>query len=50
MKKCELVDDDGWRPGANCQVPAQPEPTTGFDPDAEALVKVITDQILSQMK
>jgi L-fuculose-phosphate aldolase len=50
MKECELCDNDGWRPGANCQVPAQAEPTTGFDPDAEALVKVITDQILSQMK
>jgi L-fuculose-phosphate aldolase len=50
MKECELCDNDGWRPGANSPVPAQAEPTTGFDPDAEALVKVITDQILSQMK
>jgi L-fuculose-phosphate aldolase len=50
MKECELCDNDGWRPGANCPLPAEAEPTTGFDADAEALVKVITDQILSQMK
>ena len=50
MKECELCDSSEWRPGTNCQVPAQAEPTVGFDADAEALVKVITDQILSQMK
>jgi L-fuculose-phosphate aldolase len=50
MKECELCDSSEWRPGVNCQVPAPTEPTVGFDADAEALVKVITDQILSQMK
>jgi L-fuculose-phosphate aldolase len=50
LKECELCDNDEWRPGVTCQVPAKPEPTVGFDTDAEAAVKAITDQILAQMK
>lgn len=49
MKECELCDSGEWRPGATCAAP-QGEPTVGLDPDAEAAVKAITDQILSQMK
>jgi len=49
MKECELCDSGDWRPGV-CQTESTSEPTTGLDPDAEAAVKAITDQILSQMK
>lgn len=50
LKECELCDNDEWRPGVTCKVPAKTEPTTGFDAEAEAAVKAITDQILAQMK
>jgi L-fuculose-phosphate aldolase len=51
MKECELCDSGDWRPGAVCQSPESNEqPTLGLDPDAEAAVKAITDQILAQMK
>jgi L-fuculose-phosphate aldolase len=50
MKECELCDSGDWRPGATCTAPQSGEPTIGLDPDAEAAVKAITDQILSQMK
>ena len=50
LKECELCDNDEWRPGVTCQVPAKAEATAGVDADAEAAVKAITDQILAQMK
>lgn len=50
MKECELCDNAEWRPGVNCTVPPKAEAAIGFDPEAEAAVKAITDQILSQMK
>jgi L-fuculose-phosphate aldolase len=52
MKECELCDNAEWRPGANCQTSSAAPPTSNpaLDPDAEALVKVITDQILSRLK
>ena len=50
MKECELCDNDEWRPGVMCQDSGETEPTIGFDADAEAAVKAITDQILAQMK
>ncbi len=51
MKECELCDSGDWRPGATaCQTSPQGEPTIGLDPEAEAAVKAITDQILAQMK
>jgi len=49
MKECELCDSGDWRPGV-CQDQTSQEPTVGLDPDAEAAVKAITDQILAQMK
>lgn len=49
LKECELCDNDEWRPGVTCQVPAKDEPA-GFDKDAEAVVQAVTDQILAQMK
>ncbi|MEK7707063.1 MAG: class II aldolase/adducin family protein [Verrucomicrobiota bacterium] len=50
LKECELCDNDQWRPGVTCAVPPKESPTTGFDPEAEAAVQAITDQIMSQMK
>ena len=50
MKECELCDTGDWRPGATCQLPAKETPTVGLDPQAEEMVKAITDQILAQMK
>jgi hypothetical protein len=50
MKECELCDSSEWRPGATCQATQSGEPTIGLDPEAEAAVKAITDQILAQMK
>jgi L-fuculose-phosphate aldolase len=50
MKECELCDSGDWRPGASCQSSQSGEPTVGLDPEAEAAVKAITDQILAQMK
>jgi L-fuculose-phosphate aldolase len=50
MKECELCDNAEWRPGVSCQAPSSVAPTVGLDPDAEAAVKAITDQILARMK
>jgi len=50
LKECELCDNDEWRPGVACAVPAKDTPTTGLDAEAEKAVQAITDQILSQMK
>lgn len=50
LKECELCDNGDWRPGVTCAVPAAPAPAAGPDVEAEALVKAITEQILSQMK
>jgi L-fuculose-phosphate aldolase len=50
MKECELCDSGEWRPGATCQTNTSSEPTIGLDAEAEAAVKAITDQILSQLK
>ena len=50
MKECELCDSSDWRPGTTSQATTSQEPTIGLDPEAEAAVKAITDQILAQMK
>ena len=50
MTECELCDNAEWRPGVACQVETKAETTVGLDPDAEAAVKAITDQILAQLK
>ncbi len=49
MKECELCDTGDWRPGAQCAVPTRNEETVGLDPDAEAAVKAITEQIMARM-
>jgi L-fuculose-phosphate aldolase len=50
LKECELCDNDQWRPGVTCAVPPKETAGTGFDPEAEAAVQAITDQIMAQMK
>ena len=50
LKECELCDNDEWRPGVACAVPAKPEASAGYDSEAEAAVQAITDQILAQLK
>jgi len=52
LKECELCDNDGWRPGVTCAVPGRessaPPAKETTDPQAEALVQSITDQIMSR--
>jgi L-fuculose-phosphate aldolase len=50
MKECELCDTGDWRPGVSCALPAKETPTVGLDPQAEEMVKMITDQLMAQMK
>jgi L-fuculose-phosphate aldolase len=50
LKECELCDNDEWRPGVACAVPAKESPITGLDSEAEKAVQAITDQILARMK
>ena len=50
LKECELCDNDQWRPGVACAVPAKPEAGAGYDSEVEAAVRAITDQIMAQMK
>src|SRR6266568_1651085 len=51
LKECELCDNNEWRPGVMCGVPssapANASPSAAPDPEAEALVQAITDQIMS---
>jgi L-fuculose-phosphate aldolase len=50
LKECQLCESDEWRPGATGEAPQAAEPTIGIDPDAEAAVKAITEEILARMK
>ena len=54
LKECELCDNDEWRPGVTCAVspngPAEHGRTATSDPEAEALVQAITDQIMNGSK
>ncbi len=50
LKECELCDNDEWRPGVQCAVPAEKVEPAEANPEAEKLVQAITDQILAQMK
>jgi L-fuculose-phosphate aldolase len=49
LKECELCDNDGWRPGVSCQVERHQESAASADPEAEAAVQAITDQIMAQI-
>jgi L-fuculose-phosphate aldolase len=51
LKECELCDNDGWRPGVTCAVDHEsstPASKEAADPQAEALVQAITDQIMNR--
>ncbi|HTL58343.1 MAG TPA: class II aldolase/adducin family protein [Candidatus Limnocylindrales bacterium] len=56
LKECELCDNDGWRPGVTCALPGsvcgngngQTASSSASDPEAEALVQAITDQIMAR--
>jgi L-fuculose-phosphate aldolase len=50
LKECELCNNDEWRPGASCAVPPRPVDGAAQDEQAEALVRTITDQIMSRLK
>ena len=50
LKECELCDNDEWRPGVQCALPARTDATTGYDAEAESAVRAITEQIMAQMK
>ncbi len=50
MKECELCDNDEFRPGTVCEItPAPSNETIALNPEAEALVKVLTDEIVARM-
>jgi L-fuculose-phosphate aldolase len=53
LKECELCDNNEWRPGVSCAVPAHPNSAVDGAPapqdaEAEALVQAITDQIMAR--
>ena len=52
LKECELCENDGWRPGVVCALPSNGSTpvasTLQADPEAEALIQAITDQIMSR--
>jgi L-fuculose-phosphate aldolase len=51
LKECELCDNNEWRPGVTCAVPAkEAADATSLDGDAEAAVQAITEQIMARMK
>src|SRR5438445_2799192 len=52
LKECELCDNAEWRPGVECAVTSKATSpiAAGYDPEAEAAVQAITEQILSQLK
>jgi L-fuculose-phosphate aldolase len=51
LKECELCDNNEWRPGVTCGLPNAStdsgSSTAQSDPDAEALVQAITNQIIA---
>ena len=52
-KECQLCDNAEFQPGAVCRIPGQESsaPTSSpFDPEAEKIVKELTDQILKAMR
>lgn len=52
LKECELCDNEGWRPGVTCALPShesiKASGSEAADPQAEALVQAITDQIMNR--
>lgn len=55
LKECELCDNNEFRAGVSCEVPAKPvskAPAAGSasDSNVEAIVKAVTDQIMANLK
>jgi L-fuculose-phosphate aldolase len=52
LRECELCDNAEWRPGVSCRVPAADERDAGtaLDPEAETLVRQITDRLVPSSK
>ena len=51
LKECELCDNDEWRPGVTCAVPAKGGGSgSATDPEAETVIKAVTDEILNRLK
>jgi L-fuculose-phosphate aldolase len=50
LRECELCDNADWRPGVTCAVPPRAAPEADLDPEAEAAVQAITDQIMARLK
>ncbi|MHB8523484.1 MAG: class II aldolase/adducin family protein, partial [Limisphaerales bacterium] len=50
LKECELCDNAEWRPGVTCAATAEKNESAAADPEAEALVQRITDEIVERMK
>jgi L-fuculose-phosphate aldolase len=53
LKECELCDNNEWRPGVTCALPqnnGHSTPNVSLDPEAEAIVQAITDQIMSSQR
>jgi len=50
LKECRLCDNDKRRPGATRAVPPMEGADAKKDPEAEAAVRAITDQILNKLK
>jgi len=54
LKECELCDNDQWRPGVTCNVPAvadkdgEAAAASRLDAETEALVQAITHQIMAR--
>jgi L-fuculose-phosphate aldolase len=48
LKECELCDNSEWRPGVACVTPPPAAPAAA-DPEAEALVRSITEMIIAKM-
>jgi len=49
LQECQLCDNSDFRPGVVCQAPGSggAQPTAALNPQAEEIVKKITDQILA---
>ncbi|MDE2642160.1 MAG: class II aldolase/adducin family protein [Verrucomicrobiota bacterium] len=52
LKECELCDNDEWRPGVSCAVPASGggNDAPAGDPEAETVVQAVTAEIMNRLK
>ena len=52
LKECELCDNDEWRPGVTCAVPAKGGDSAkpAGDSEAENVVQAVTAEIMNRLK